>query len=182
MHFFFRTLLQTIRGRFRSPLGVWDVASTPFRVLPTDLDVYKHMNNGVYLSVLDLARIDLMQRCGLWKEFAARGWYPVVVAETISFRRSLELWERFTVETRLLGFDEKAVYVEQRFVVGGEVSARAYIRARFLRRSGGVVPVDELRAVAVEMPDDGRMPEWVLQWGRDSELPSRKDPTPSVWE
>jgi len=181
VHFFFRTLLQSIRGRFRSPLGVWDVSSTPFRVLPTDLDVLRHMNNGVYLSVLDIARLDLMQRSGMWPELQKRGWYPVVVAETISFRRSLELWQRFDVETRVLGFDEKAIFVEQRFVRGGEICARAYIRARFLKRSGGVVGVDELRAIVGPVPDDGRMPEWMLAWGRDSELPSNKVPMPSAW-
>ncbi|MFB2584885.1 acyl-CoA thioesterase [Herbiconiux liukaitaii] len=181
MHFFFRTLLQTLLGRFRSPIGAWDVASTPFRVLPTDLDLLRHMNNGVYLSVLDLARVDLMQRSGLYKVFTQRGWYPVVVAETISFRRSLELWQRFTVETRLLGFDAKACYVEQRFVVGGEICARAYVRARFLKRSGGVVGVEEMRSLAGDAPEDGRMPEWVREWGAASELPTRKTPTPSEW-
>ncbi|MGA1836646.1 acyl-CoA thioesterase [Herbiconiux sp. 11R-BC] len=181
VHFFFRTLLQAIRGRFRSPLGVWDVSSTPFRVLPTDLDVLRHMNNGVYLSVLDIARLDLMQRSGMWPKLQERGWYPVVVAESISFRRSLELWQRFTVETRVLGFDEKAIYVEQRFVRGGEVCARAYIRARFLKRGGGVVTVDELRAIVGPVPDDGRMPAWLLTWGADSQLPPNKAPMPSDW-
>jgi acyl-CoA thioesterase FadM len=181
VHFFFRTLLQSVRGRFRSPLGVWDVASTPFRVLPTDLDLLKHMNNGVYLSVLDLARVDLLQRSGLYRSFMSRGWYPVVVAETISFRRSLELWERYTVETRLLGYDAKAAFVEQRFVVDGEICARAYIRARFLKRAGGVVTVAEMEALSGSAPDDGRMPEWLLGWGASTELPARKVPTPSDW-
>jgi acyl-CoA thioesterase FadM len=181
VHFFFRTLLQSIRGRFRSPLGMWEVASTPFRVLPTDLDVLRHMNNGVYLSVLDLGRLDLMQRSGMWRRLQERGWYPVVVAETISFRRSLELWQRFEVETRVLGFDAKAIFVEQRFVVRGEIYARAYIRARFLKRSGGVVGVDELVELAGPAPDDGRMPEWLHGWGVDAQLPPSKAPAPSVW-
>ena len=181
VHFFFRTLLKSLRARFRSPLGVWDVGTTPFRVLPTDLDVLRHMNNGVYLSILDIGRIDLMQRTGMWAKLTARGWYPVVVAETISFRRSLELWQRFDVETRVLGYDEKALFVEQRFVVKGEIYARAYIRARFLKRSGGVVGVDELRALAGPAPDDGRMPEWLHTWGVDAQLPPSKAPAPSVW-
>ncbi len=181
MHFFFRTLLKSLRARFRSPLGVWDVGSTPFRVLPTDLDVLRHMNNGVYLSILDIARIDLMQRSGMWSVLRQRGWYPVVVSETISFRRSLELWQRFDVQTRVLGYDAKAMYVEQRFVVGGEIFARAYIRARFLKRSGGIVTVDELLEIAGPAPDDGRMPPWLPAWGVDAQLPPSKAPAPSVW-
>ena len=181
VHFFFRTLLQSLRSRFRSPLGMWAVASTPFRVLPTDLDVLRHMNNGVYLSMLDLGRLDLMVRSGMWRRLQQRGWYPVVVSETISFRRSLELWQRFDIETRVLGFDAKAIYVEQRFVVRGEVFAKAYVRARFLKRSGGTVTVDELIEVAGEPPATG-LPEWVRQWGADAQLPPSKAGAPSEWE
>ncbi|MDO9396173.1 MAG: acyl-CoA thioesterase [Herbiconiux sp.] len=183
MHFFLRTLLQSFRSRFRSPLGVWDVAATPFRVLPTDLDVLRHMNNGVYLSILDLGRLDLMVRCGLWRVLQQRGWYPVVVSETISFRRSLELGQRFQVQTRVLGFDDKALFVEQRFVVGGEIYARAYIRARFVKRSGGTVTVSELQELpgVGAPPEDGRLPEWLVQWGRDAQLPPSRAAAPNVW-
>lgn len=169
-----------MRSRLRSRLDLWDVAITPFRVLPTDLDVLRHMNNGVYLSLLDIARLDLMMRSGMWDRLKSRGWYPVVVSETISFRRSLELWQRFEVETRMLGFDERALYLEQRFVVSGEVYARAYIKARILKR-GGIVPMDELKSVAGEGPEVSRIPEWVLQWGRDAQLPSTKAAAPSEW-
>ncbi|MFB2554086.1 acyl-CoA thioesterase [Herbiconiux liangxiaofengii] len=187
VHFFFRTLLGTLTARFRSPLGIWDVGTRPFRVLPTDLDVLRHMNNGVYLSMLDIARLDLLHRAGLWGQLQKRGWYPVVVAETISFRRSLELWQRFEVETRMLGFDERALYLEQRFVAvaGGrrEVYARAFIRARLLKRSGGIVTVPELEALpgVGQAPDDGRMPEWLAGWGVDTQLPSTKAAAPSEW-
>ena len=66
---------------------------TPFRVLPTDRDVLMHVNNGVYLSMMDVARVDLMYRAGLMGKLATRRWYPVVVAESIQFRRSLELFQ-----------------------------------------------------------------------------------------
>jgi acyl-CoA thioesterase FadM len=156
-------------------------------VLPTDLDVLRHMNNGVYFSILDIARLDLMTRTGLWPVLKRRGWYPVVVAETMSFRRSLELGQRFEVETRMLGFDERSLYVEQRFVVGPEgsreVYARAFIRARLLKRSGGIVTVDELKALpgVGEPPQDGRMASWLAAWGADTQLPSTKSGAPSDW-
>ncbi len=182
VHFFFRTLFHRIRSTFRSRLGMWEVASTPFRVLPTDLDVLRHMNNGVYLSLLDIGRLDLMLRSGMWALLSRRGWYPVVVSETISFRRSLELWQRFDIETRVLGFDEKAIYVEQRFVVGGEIYARAYIRARFLKKTGGTVTVAELTDLAGTAPDGAALPEWVSEWGVSAQLPPSKASAPSVWE
>ncbi|MGH1526944.1 thioesterase family protein [Leifsonia sp. L25] len=167
----FRTMLHAIISRFGRRLGHWDVARTKFRVLPTDLDILKHMNNGVYLSIADIGRFDLLQRNGVWAIFKSRGWYPVVASETISFRKSLELWQPFVVESRILGFDDKAVYVEQRFTVDGEIYTQAFIRGRFLKRRGGVVTIDELLEAVGPSPTDVTVPEWLVEWGADAALP-----------
>jgi acyl-CoA thioesterase FadM len=181
MHLFFRTVWYQWRARTRRRVGTFDVASTPFRVLPSDLDLFRHMNNGVYLSILDLGRLDMLVRSGIWAIVNGRGWYPVVVAETISFRKSLTLWQRFDVESRVLGFDDKAVYVEQRFTVGGEIYAQAFIRGRFLKRSGGVVPMHELLDAVGPVPDTASVPEWLHEWGQTTALPPTKAPAPSEW-
>ena len=139
------------------------------------------MNNGVYLSILDLGRLDMLVRSGIWAIVNARGWYPVVVAETISFRKSLTLWQRFDVESRVLGFDDKAVYVEQRFTVDGEIYAKAFIRGRFLKRSGGVVPMHELLDAVGPVPAAASVPTWLHEWGQTTALPPTKAPAPSDW-
>lgn len=177
----FRTMLHSLISRFGRRLGHYDVAHTRFRVLPTDLDILRHMNNGVYLSIFDIGRFDLLARNGVWRIFRRNGWYPVVGSETITFRKSLTLWQRFTVESRILGFDEKAVYVEQRAVVNGEIYAQAYIRGRFLKRTGGTVSVAELLDAVGVAPDDSTMPEWLAQWGADAALPATRAEAPSVW-
>lgn len=149
--------------------------------MPTDLDIIGHMNNGRYLSLFDLGRWDLMVRTGLFDILKNRGWYPVVAAETISFRRSLELWQAFDIETRMIGHDGKSIYLEHRAVVGGEIYTRAVVRARILRRSGGPVPHDEILEA---LGHDGELPEidaWMKEWAAASALPSTKDPAPSVW-
>ncbi|MBW8871043.1 MAG: thioesterase family protein [Leifsonia sp.] len=174
-------MLHAIISRLGARLGHWDVARTRFRVLPTDLDILKHMNNGVYLSIADIGRFDLLQRNGVWAIFKDRGWYPVVASETISFRKSLELWQRFVVESRILGFDEKAVYVEQRFTVDGEIYTQAFIRGRFLKRGGGVVTIDELLDAVGPSPTDVIVPPWLREWGADAALPSTRAEAPSIW-
>lgn len=152
------------------------------RVLPTDIDLLRHMNNGRYLSLFDLGRWDLLTRSGLVEAMTKQGWYAVVAAETITFRRSLALGQRFDLETRMIGHDDRAVYLEHRALVRGEIFARAIIRARILRRTGGTVPHDELFA-AVGRPEG--LPDiesWVHDWAAGSALPSTKRPAPSVWE
>ena len=122
---FFRTLLHVLFLSRRKPdLGHYDIARTNFITLPTDLDINRHMNNGVYFSIMDVARFDMLVRNGVWRAFRSKGWYPVVASETITFRKSLSLWQRFTIESKLLGYDDRAVYIEQRFVRPGRRRAR----------------------------------------------------------
>jgi hypothetical protein len=114
------------------------------------------------------------------------------VSETISFRKSLTIGQRFTVESRILGFDEKAVYVEQRFVrpVEGpgaaagdvEVYARGFIRGRFLKRTGGVVTISELTDAVGAVPAGVTVPDWLLEWSGDVAMPGTRAPAPSIWE
>jgi acyl-CoA thioesterase FadM len=168
MNLFFRLLLLVLAARRRPPVSVLGPCRTQFRVLPTDLDVLLHVNNGVYLSLMDLGRIDLMLRNGLAAKLRARGWYPIVVAETIQFRRSLTLFQRFEIETRVLSWDDNAFLVEQRFLRGDEAIAHALVRARFLSRAGGAVSpadilaLDETPAVAPEPA-----PEWAQRWNAE---------------
>lgn len=170
MNHYFRLLWIMLAGRFRSKVAPLGPCRTPFRVVPTDLDVLRHVNNGTYLSLMDLGRVDLMNRAGMAKLIAARGWYPVVTAETIQFRRSLTLGERFAIVTRVLGWDDRAILVEQWFERGGEVVARAYVRARFLRRAGGTVPIGELMALVGVTPDEMPvMPARAARWNADNE-------------
>lgn len=181
----FRTLLlfwRANRARRRgAAIGHYDVGRLPMRTLPTDLDLNRHMNNGVYLSILDLGRFDLLIRNGIWEILQGRGWYPVVVSESITFRRSLTLWQKFVIETRVSGYDDKAVFVDQRIVVNGEIYAQAVIRARFLRKSGGTVSVEELIDAIGTVPPDLRLPDWQVRWGADVALPSTSAAAPSEW-
>jgi acyl-CoA thioesterase FadM len=171
-----------LRARRAALLAPTEVGRVPFRVLPNDLDVQRHMNNGVYLSLMDLGRVDLMVRSGVWRELTARGYYPVIVSSTITYRRSLELWERYELESRMVGIDDIAGYVEQRFVRDGEICARAVIKARFLKKTGGVVPIPELAEIFGLDPVNHPLPAWLADWSRQASLPTRREPAPSVWE
>lgn len=149
--------------------------------MPTDLDILRHMNNGRYLSLFDLGRWDLLIRTGLFDEMKRRGWYAVVSSETVTFRKSLQPWQRFDVESRLMGHDDRAVYLEHRAVVDGEVYARAIVRSRMLRRTGGIVTHEELFAAVGKPEGLPDVEDWIHDWAKASALPSTKRPAPSLW-
>ena len=177
----FRTLLLFITSRRRSPLHVHDVGRMPIRVLPTDLDILGHMNNGVYFSIMDLGRFDLMIRSGLWPKLQAKGYYPVMANETGTFRKSLKPWQRVILESRIVGYDAKGVYMEQRFVVDGEIYMSAMTRAAFLKKTGGRVSLEELSELAGVDATTMPPPAWIQPWVDSVTLPPTRDPAPSDW-
>jgi acyl-CoA thioesterase FadM len=148
MNLVFRLLLLLFTVNLRSPAPVLGPCITPFRVLPNDLDVLRHMNNGRYFSILDLARVDLMARSGLWQKLNKAGWYPVVVLENMSFRKSLKVFQRYTVRTTVIGWDEKHILMEQVFISDGIEVASGIVKARFLKKTGGSVTSSELLEMA----------------------------------
>lgn len=178
---FSRLAWLTVRAPKLPPLGLYDVCYSPRRVQLGDLDELRHMNNGAYLTNLDHARQELVVRTGLWKAIRDAGIYPVVSAQTIAYRKSLELGQKYVIESRTLGVDDRSVYVEQRFVVDGEVYARAYVQARFLYDRGGTVPMDVLAEVSGIDPVEHPIPTWLHDWAAEVRLPSTRQPAPSDW-
>lgn len=176
-----RSIWTVFRSRFQPKVSILDTTVMRLRVRPTDMDVLWHMNNGVYFSIADLGRYDLLLRSGVWKMFRERGWYPVVASSTIAFRKSLDAWMRYELHTRMVGVDERNVYLEQRFVVDGDVYARLYVRGRFLKRSGGQVPLSELKEALGQDFSELRHPDWLERWSEDVALPSPRTPAPNDW-
>lgn len=168
MNLFLRLLLLFITARFRPRCELLGPARKRFLVWPPDLDVLFHVNNGVYLSMLDVARVDLMLRSGMSKQLLKHGFYPVVAAETIRFRRSLQLFQTFEVETKVIGWDDKAFIISHQFLRRSDVVAEAVVRARFLRRKGGTVGTQELLQTIGYSGSAPELPAWVEAWNGEN--------------
>lgn len=179
---FFRLFRIRLVARRRSPLDIGTgVSIVHDRVWLTDLDELRHMNNGVYLSLLDHARLDLMLRAEVWQRVRAAKVYPVVTAQSIAYRKSLEFGQKFQIETGIAGYDDRAVYIEQRVVADGEIYARAHVQGRFLRDAGGVVPIQEVGDIVGVDASEYPAPAWLSEWAEHVRLPSTREPAPSEW-
>lgn len=168
-----------LRGVHR-PL--WTVHGLRMQVTLRDLDLLRHVNNGSYLQLMDVGRIAMMMESGAWASMARRGWISVVTSETITFRRSLHWGQRYTLQTRIVGWDDTCFIVEQRFVRGDEVYVRGFVRQLFVRRAGGAVHPDEVIAEFGAPERLPRVPAWVRAWAGASELPRNAVHYPSVWD
>jgi len=169
-------LLATVRPRKTVPAQhVLDPSVTTLRVLPTDLDLYLHVNNGTYLQMMDVGRSNYIADVGGFPRLAEKRWYPVVAASTMTYRRSLRLGDRVELTTRVLGWDERVVYLEQVFTRRGERCARGVVAGRFLTRGSGervAAPrvVEHLAGAHLDSPE---VPDDVLRWARALDVAHR---------
>ena len=147
----------------RSRLGPFDESVVRFRVWPGDLDTNRHLNNGRYLTLMDLGRWDLTGRTGLLREAVRRRWMPVVVAATMRFRRPLGFLQGFELRTRLLGWDETSFYIAQSFHSNGKVCAEGAVRAMMLDGRRKVPPQEVMELVQSDVRSP-ELPAWVLRW------------------
>lgn len=164
MNLFFRLFYTLLISRFRKEVSVLGPCETPFRCLPVDLDVLNHMNNGRYLSLMDVARVDLMIRAGLYSKLNEKGYFPVVVAETIRFKKAINPFVKFNIETSVIGWDEKAFILKQRFCGDKGDFAEAVVRARFLKKSGGSVTPKEIMSLAGLSWESPDLDPWIQEW------------------
>jgi len=81
----------------------------------TDLDLMFHMNNSRYLRECDFARYKYLISCGLGAALRKTGYTMVLGASTIRYRRSIGLFDRFKIATRVLTWDDKSLYIEHKF-------------------------------------------------------------------
>ncbi|MFC8599662.1 MULTISPECIES: acyl-CoA thioesterase [unclassified Isoptericola] len=152
-----------------------DPSVTRLRVHPGDLDLYLHVNNGSYLQMMDVARSNFIADLDGFARIGDRKWYPVVAASTMTYKRSLKLWDRCEITTRVLGWDERVVYMEQVFTSRGRLYAKGYVAGRFLGPGNARVPAPEV--VALMGPDapaqSPELPADVAAWARAVDVAHR---------
>jgi acyl-CoA thioesterase FadM len=159
-----RGVLTALLSRLKPRITPLDESTVRLRVWPNDLDFNVHLNNGRYLSLMDLGRLDLLERTGLFRVALKRGWAPMIGAATIRFRRSLAPFERFTLRSRLISWDEKWLYIEQRFErTNGELAAIGFVRG-LMRGKEGNVPTAQLFDIIGFTGPSPAMPDGVRQW------------------
>ena len=163
MNLYFRLLWLLLTGRRKGPADVLDEMELTFRVLPNDLDVNMHMNNGRYATIMDLGRIDMMQRIGLFRHVVKNKWMPILAAEELQFLRPLKLFQTYTLATRLLHWDDKWFYFEQKFRSNDKEIARAVVKTQ-LRKGRMKVSAEEIMEKLKYTGTVPDMPETYKHW------------------
>ena len=167
MNLYVRLIWVLLSARFKKTVSMFEEYRSSHIVWPNDIDLFGHMNNGRYFTVTDLDRMAILMRSGIWQAMRRAGQYPVMAGETIQFRRSLAPFGKYTIRTRLIGWDRKFFYVEHSFEQAGQVAALGMVKVRVVG-NGNPQPSHVLGYVYSDVPASD-MSEVIETWNSSSD-------------
>jgi len=160
---------------FEPRIGVLDESRVRLRVWPNDLDINLHLTNSRYLLAMDLGRWHYGARVGMWREMFRRRWFPLIGTQTLRFRKGLEPFQRYELRTRIVAWDEKWCWFEQRFCVGETVFALGRVKVLFRGPQGNVPTRDLLAACGSPAVPVQQLSEPIRLW-QQAEDAERRQP------
>ena len=148
----------------RSPAALFtDETTCTFRAHPWDIDMFMEMNNGRHLTLYDLGRFDLAQKCGLAKVLKDQKWGLVVAGSSVRFRKRIFAFQKITMRTQLIGMDHRWFYIQQSMEVEGEPCSSAVFRTGVTEKGRTILANRVASAMGV---NDFELspPSWVQAW------------------
>jgi acyl-CoA thioesterase FadM len=110
------------------------------RVWPGDLDINGHMNNGRYLTVIDLMLVEYFVRSGFARVMASARWRPMSGGAVITYRKGLKPGQSYRLRFVLAGADQTWNFMRFEFLrADGTLCAAGYMKGAAVAR-GGLVP------------------------------------------
>lgn len=144
-------------------LGFLEPARRHFRVGLLDIDYNMHINNAKYLNYMERARWDLFVQNGTWDLTLKNRLNFIVASAEIGYIRELNLFKKFEIESRYLGWDEKYFYLEQRFIADDKIYSYGLIKAVFLKNKKRATPEEVLSALNLKETTQP-VPEHIELW------------------
>ena len=164
MNLYFRLFWTWFCARFNKPIiQMGDTIELALRVWPTDLDVNGHMNNGRYMTILDLALVEYMTRAGFLSVAMKKGWKPVLGGSMISFRKSLKPFGRYRLTFRVMCWDERWSYMGFEFWCGETLVASGQSKGAIIGKQGQIASKDAF-SILVNTPISPPIPDSVYAW------------------
>jgi acyl-CoA thioesterase FadM len=133
------------------------------RVLPNDLDVNGHMNNGRYLTVVDLALFTLFIRSGFLGLCLKKGWRPMSGGAVAHFRRGLRVFQGYTLRMTPVGWDDFWNYCRFDFIRDGELCATGFMKGAAVG-CGGLIATSEFYPALGYHGRSPELPPDLLGW------------------
>jgi acyl-CoA thioesterase FadM len=164
MNLYLRLLLTALRALFESRLSTRTSCWQWFRVWPTDIDAFGHMNNGRYLQIMDVARLRWLVRTGTIRTMRRQKWTVALGGGLIRYRRPLRFWARYRVSTRLICWDDLWFYLEHAFYDRQQRRVAVGLSRAAFRGKGAWVDTDTVMDAVENGIPSPPMPAYLQTW------------------
>lgn len=164
MNLYLRLLLVWLRNIAGAKRHHLHGAESRFRVLPHDLDAFGHMNNGRYLQIMDVARVEWMLQTQVAGAIRKNRWSPILGGGVIRYRHSLRLLQVYYVHTQLLGWDHRWFYLEHSFTDSRGRCAAVGVTRAALRSGNDWVHADKVVNCVHPGARSPAIPEHIYEW------------------
>ncbi|WP_287372832.1 thioesterase family protein [Oceanithermus sp.] len=121
-----------------------------------DLDTFNHVNNAVYLTYFEQARVAYFARLG----WTSRDDSVVVARAEVNYRRAIVLGQKVRVGCRVARFGNKSYTMEYLVLADGEPAADGSTVQAYVQRGRGAPLPEELKRRILDVEAEvGRRPE-----------------------
>ncbi|CAB3243455.1 unnamed protein product [Arctia plantaginis] len=119
-----------------------------------DVDIFlRHMNNARYVRELDFARFHFYDRTGIYANIKTVDGHALQGASSIRYRRTIPIFSAYKVETKLVYWEDKTLFIEQKFITLSD----GFVRAIVLSRQN-LINVDA-QTLFIGIPGNDKKPE-----------------------
>jgi len=139
------------RASYLPKLQIGDWIERRLRVLPNDLDINLHMNNGRYLTVVDLLLMEYFVRSGFARTMLRLRWRPMLGGAVITYRRSLQPFQSYRLRFAIIAADDHWNYMRFEFLrEDGSLCAAGLTKGAVVGRNGLVSNVESYAQMGLE--------------------------------
>ncbi len=128
--------------------------STPVKIRFRDLDAFGHVNNAVYFTFMEMARVAYFSQIGLLKSGEFPSPFFIIAEATCQFKAPIDMQTSLIVQVRVSRLGRSSFDMEYRFVdeAGGAVLATGRtVQVTFDYTANRSVPLpEEWRAAIVQ--------------------------------
>ena len=133
------------------------------RAMPWDCDPQLHINNARYLVLMELGRFQLFAAHGMMQAFFRQRWRAVVAGAHILYRRPIDMFTPFCMESRFCGASSRFLIAEHRLTAAGRTVTLGYFPVAISGPDGLMTPQRVIGALRLTRPPGWSLPAAAVQ-------------------
>ena len=170
MNLYLRLAWTLLRCLFLPAISPTDTLVVRRRVWINDIDINLHMNNGRYLTVVDLSLIEFFARTGIFRAAIKQKWRPMAGGSTITFRKGLTPFQSYELRFRWICSAGPWNYMSYEFVRANRIHAAGILKGGMVGKRGLIGSDDAMQFMPKQLQDAAKTrlnspaPAEVIAW------------------